>query len=199
MESSEKVVYLVRHAESKWNCATAEERKSGEGLRDADLSPRGEGQLKKLVANLPPGIKAIYCSPLIRTIRTAQAISIAADGIPIVAVASLREIRRDIGDVGTDPAALRKLFPGVRGIEALPDKWWASAGDSSTCQCSDTNECSTCAAAHLEEAQRALQVICAGVPAAVVTHYDLIESMTGWKAENAEMARFARDTLRVRP
>src|ERR1700678_1296784 len=76
-----RAVYIARHVQSKWNCATKEQREAAtedRSLRDADISPGGMDQLRKIAANprpKPVPIKTIYCSPLTRAIRTAQVIS----------------------------------------------------------------------------------------------------------------------------
>ena len=181
-----QAVYLARHAESRWNAATAEERKNGRGLRDADLSARGHDQLARLSKEMPPElwkVRAIFCSPLIRAIRTAESIAAVTGGC-VTAVACLREIRRDVGDVGSPPGTLLKLFPGVRGLDALPENWWTTPGCKA---CRDTHECQPCCAMRLKELRRL--VLDSAGPILLVTHCDILVATCGWDAKNAEIAR----------
>jgi broad specificity phosphatase PhoE len=81
------IVYLVRHGETIWN---AEERCQGQA--DADFSDRGRAQLEALAEELASiRFDAAYTSPLVRAVRTAEAI-LADRGVRARRVAALSEI-----------------------------------------------------------------------------------------------------------
>jgi broad specificity phosphatase PhoE len=171
--------------QSKWNCATAEERKAETGLRDAELSPAGQDQVKAMCKVLPAGMKAapaIYCSPLRRAIQTATAIS-AELKLNIEIHPCLREIRRDIGDVGSAKTDLATLFPAL-SFGTLSDNWWEESRDAG-CSCQLRMECDNCAASHKKQA---LQLL-AKAPAntIIVSHSDLFIALFAWDAENTEI------------
>lgn len=193
------VVYAVRHVESKWNTASAEERKistslweSSPGvynpLQDADVSPAGDKQLAELPNRIPAGIQRIYCSPLTRSIKTAIAASGAgsatASVVPICVKASLREVRRDVGDLGSSPAEIKKKFPSVSGIDDLGDSWWREPG----CDCKELEECEKCVTGRLQQV-RALLTSEKSSSILIVSHFDLIDALCGKKLNNGEMVR----------
>lgn len=199
-------VYLVRHAESKWNCAGPEERKAaGATLRDADLSAAGRAQLENIAQVLPSELRTvgptmrIYCSPLTRAIRTALAISAVVGssavggsevvGAPEVMVLPyLREIRTDIGDVGSPPADLIAAFGSrVRGLDLLGAKWWLQGA----CACPPTAECETCTTSRLKSIQRLLEIT-QDDPIMIVTHSDIIAKIADIQAPTATVYRTRR-------
>ena len=62
-------LYLVRHGATQ---LTAEDRFAGSGVGPT-LSDEGRRQVERLAARLSDdGIKALYCSPLSRTVETAE-------------------------------------------------------------------------------------------------------------------------------
>jgi probable phosphoglycerate mutase len=79
---------LIRHGETDWNRL---KRFQG-GRSDTPLNARGMLQAE-LVANalLRDGVKAVYCSPLIRAVKTAQIISTRL-AAPVTITESLREL-----------------------------------------------------------------------------------------------------------
>jgi probable phosphoglycerate mutase len=80
---------LVRHGETALN---SQRRYSGRG--DVDLSPNGVAQAEATasrVAGLAAAVMAVVTSPLIRAVRTAQAIAAAAGDVPVVVEPGLVE------------------------------------------------------------------------------------------------------------
>jgi broad specificity phosphatase PhoE len=182
-----RTLYLVRHAQSKWNAASAEDRAAPSmHLRDADLTDEGVAQLKRLRETMPPEMKAasiIYCSPLTRAIRTAQAIAEETKAA-IIVVPCLREIRRDISDIGRDRAELAAQFPTLS--LSLADNWWDGAKDR-TCACPPRDECGACVAARKKEIRQLFD----NAPAVsiVVTHSALLLDLYKWDAGTAEIRK----------
>lgn len=176
-------VYLARHCQSLWNCASALEKASNPKLRDADLSPKGREQsesMKMLLSSVKEleEVKLIYSSPLTRAVRTAEAIS-AALGVPIVILGDLREIRRDIGDIGSSHEILTKRFPTLGPFP--PRKWWRNE----KCSCPELYECDKCVASRKN---RIYEIVAANPsPTLLVSHSDFISSLTGWNLENGDI------------
>ncbi len=80
-------LYLVRHGATQ---LTAEDRFSGEA--GVDLSDEGRWQVERLAERLSSeGINAVYCSPLGRTLETANILARPHDLVPVVRD-GLREI-----------------------------------------------------------------------------------------------------------
>ncbi len=80
-------LYLVRHGATQ---LSAEDRFSG--AIGVELSEEGRAQVRRLAARLrSEGLTAVYCSPLSRTIETAEIIA-ASCGLAIEAREGLREI-----------------------------------------------------------------------------------------------------------
>jgi broad specificity phosphatase PhoE len=81
------IIYLVRHGETIWN---AEDRCQGQA--DADFSERGRAQIRTLADELATvRFDAAYTSPLVRAVRTAEAI-LGDRGVRARRVAALSEI-----------------------------------------------------------------------------------------------------------
>ncbi len=168
--------FYMRHAESAWNAADEKFKAGAQAstLRDAALSPAGEKQL----ASLNPPAAAVYSSPLTRAVQTALACT---DG-PVVVEATLREVRRDWGDVGRPPGELRKAFPArVVGVEALAEEWWLTPGCAA---CRPLHECEKCVSARCD-AIRALMGKSIS-PVLFVGHGDLARALFGWDLKNGE-------------
>ncbi|MCC7077106.1 MAG: histidine phosphatase family protein [Acidimicrobiia bacterium] len=88
-------VRLVRHAESEGNALGRMVSRS-----DPDLSPRGVTQADELAARLRRGLVSdpvVVTSPLVRALRTAEAISAAWGGVQIHTDARLQEL--DFGEL----------------------------------------------------------------------------------------------------
>jgi phosphoserine phosphatase len=80
-------VYLLRHGQTVWN---SEGR--AQGQMESELSPLGRAQaagLAHALSALP--LRAVYSSPLLRALDTAQAVA-AAHGLAVVTDRRLREI-----------------------------------------------------------------------------------------------------------
>jgi broad specificity phosphatase PhoE len=200
-----KMAFIARHAESKWNIATPSERQAATEiwrtnpladcpLRDADLSERGETQIKQISINSCPLVEIIYCSPLTRAIRTALSLSVKLGGIPVHVHPALREVRRDVGDLGSLPAILKEKFPGVRGFDRLSPRWWMEGVEepktetrAGTCDCKEIEECAACVSKRIECVEGLVRS--AEKSLLIVTHHDLIHELCGWAAGNAEIAQ----------
>lgn len=83
---------LVRHGETQWNKSNR-----FQGQNDIALNPRGLVQARQTARALAQGAcRAVYSSPLIRTIQVAEKISEAV-GKPVYRVDGLKEL--DLGDL----------------------------------------------------------------------------------------------------
>lgn len=83
-------ILLARHGESDWN---AERR--WQGHADRPLTERGRSQAAALAERLAPiALEAVYASDLRRAVDTAAAVA-ARQGLPVRALAELREV--DVG------------------------------------------------------------------------------------------------------
>ena len=81
-------LYLVRHGATQ---LTAEDRFAGSGVGPT-LSDEGRRQVERLAARISDdGIKALYCSPLSRTVETAEILA-RPHGLTLVHRDGLREI-----------------------------------------------------------------------------------------------------------
>jgi broad specificity phosphatase PhoE len=145
-------VTVLRHCKSLYNSASKDEQlianRTGAShpFRDADLSAEGEQQLAQLVLcarKLFPEVRAVFTSPYRRALRTAIPIA-AVLGAQLFVSTTLREIRHDVGDIGTSGVKLSVMFPGL-GLEKLPDQWWRNI-----CSCPETKECDKCVVARVE-------------------------------------------------
>ena len=101
------LLYLVRHGETESNRAGL-----ALGRADVPLNDRGLEQVKRLGEALArERFAAIYCSPLIRTRQTADAI---AEHHGLAPVTEPGLIEMDIGDADQLPfAEVRARFPGL--------------------------------------------------------------------------------------
>ncbi|MBM7590799.1 histidine phosphatase family protein [Brevibacillus fulvus] len=82
----ETILYLIRHGETAWN-----QLRRIQGHSDIALNETGEKQAEKMALYLAPhSFKAIYSSDLQRALATANHLS-AITGVPVTALASLRE------------------------------------------------------------------------------------------------------------
>lgn len=203
---STKYVYLVRHAESLWN-----ERKNKQNnplLINSDLSKRGERQLEEL--KIRPELKqirVIYCSPLVRSIRTALAFQRLIPDASLCVVPELREVRRDVSDIGSKACILDELrdskytcSPAVEEGQLCAahcaeqegdKKWWMDP----KCNCKELHECRRCVRSRISM----IKVLIAEtqLPMLIVSHSDFLESLCGWR--DAEHAKVARAVFTARP
>ncbi len=186
-------VTLVRHCESLYNCASAEQKRVAKlagvnhPLRDADLTPKGELQASRLAQNALshfPGVHVVIVSPLRRALRTAIPVA-AALGAKLIISPVLREIRRDISDVGTPGEELDRQFPDL-GLDKLPARWWIedSCDDD---ECSETNECAGCVA---RRAALFRNIVRDNEGAIIVSHSDFLNEVCEADLENGECAEF---------
>ncbi len=98
-------VYLVRHGATQ---LSAEDRFAG--AVDVELSDEGISQAQRLALRLSDdNIAAVYCSPMARTVHTAQIIA-APHGLPLIRRDALREIHHGHWE-GMRRADVEKQFP----------------------------------------------------------------------------------------
>lgn len=184
------MIVVVRHCQSEYNVATDEQKLVanavgiGHPLRDADLTPVGLTQAddtaQKIAKRFPKADK-VYTSPLLRALRTAMPIAEAL-GADLIVTPVLREIRRDVSDVGTQIANLDKKFPDYE-FERIPDTWWREAG----CSCAELHECEICvskrvALFHAMVGENQGQIF--------VSHSDFLFASTGMDLENGEYSAY---------
>jgi broad specificity phosphatase PhoE len=195
-------VTLVRHCESRFNCATDEQKRVARlagvnhPLRDADLTPKGEIQADRLAQNAMshfPGARVVIVSPLRRALRTAIPIA-AALNAKLIIIPALREVRRDVSDVGMPGEELDNQFPGL-GLDELPPQWWME-GSCSDSKCTATNECAGCVSVR---AAKFLDVVHGNAGAVIVSHSDFLNNVCGADLENGECAEYdPRREVRVK-
>jgi broad specificity phosphatase PhoE len=196
--------YFARHCESKWNCASKEERAKGDGLRDAALSALGLRQAARIEKELGKieelkKVTVVLSSPLTRALQTAKSISTALGGVPIKVNEALREVRRDVSDLGSHYDDLVKDFPYTqyRGIENLRPWWWlnarASAGASADCKCLETSECDPCVTSRLFKVRDLITSLPDEDVPLLVSHHDFIKEFIGRELANGEVMRVHLD------
>jgi broad specificity phosphatase PhoE len=182
-------VTIVRHAESCYNAATDEQKRAANlagaigALRDADLTSKGEQQathLAQVIAGRASRAQLVITSPLRRALRTAISIA-AVSGARLVVNPVLREIRRDVSDIGAPGAELDRQFPSL-GLEALSDRWWLEE-----CNCLETNECGWCIAGRVATI---LAMVRENDGAVIVSHSDILNAACGVDLGNGEHAEY---------
>lgn len=102
-------ILLVRHGETEWNRTFR-----FQGRSDLPLNETGTKQAEALALTLKDEpIQAIYCSPLVRALETAQIIAVFHKGAPIFQEEDLMEM--DLGDFdGIDARQWAKQHPHFR-------------------------------------------------------------------------------------
>ena len=113
------ILYLVRHGETDSN-----KRGLALGRADIDLNELGLRQVQRLAEAMGTlNLNAVYSSPLLRTIRTAEAIA-GKHGLRVQVKPALIEM--DIGEAeGLTFAEVRRRFPG------LMETWVSDRGPES--------------------------------------------------------------------
>jgi broad specificity phosphatase PhoE len=124
-------IYLIRHAESAHNVT------KDFSLRDPGLTSQGFTQASSLATSFPAlaSTAVILTSPLRRTIETTLAgfggiisnTNNKKKAVELILDPNLQE-RSDLPcDTGSDPSALKSLFPDL-DFGVLADGWWAKEG-----------------------------------------------------------------------
>lgn len=189
MAAAQSGVTIVRHAESSYNITTEEQKRvanlvgASHDLRDADLTTEGEQQahyLARIATSRFPGVRTVITSPLRRALRTAMAIADAL-GAKLIVSPALREIRRDVSDIGTPGSKLDEQFPGL-GLEELPNQWWME-----DCACAEQLECDNCIEGRIELIR---DIIRENDGAVIVSHSDVLREVCGVDLDNGECATY---------
>lgn len=98
-------IYLARHGESDWNVANRFQGHTDRPLTQLGLEQAGE--LARVLADVP--LEAVYASPLLRALATAEAVA-ACKGLDVIALPALREV--DVGSwAGLSRAEVELRFP----------------------------------------------------------------------------------------
>ncbi|KAK3239849.1 hypothetical protein CYMTET_50245 [Cymbomonas tetramitiformis] len=130
-----KRVFLVRHGESEYNFALANNKAwEDPQVFDAPLTAKGEKQAKSLrglLSNIPNIENALWvCSPLSRAVETmlhgcpVDVDDLVASG-RLVIRAEVSEFLQTTSDIGLPASMLRQKFPKLTGaMEDLSEKWW---------------------------------------------------------------------------
>ena len=101
-------LYLVRHAETFGNTGA-------DDSADPELTPRGAEQARLLAERLAViPMDAVFCSPLLRAVRTAQAIvRRQANAVPVTLLPELMEHQPPQDYCGLSTEALQKICPAA--------------------------------------------------------------------------------------
>lgn len=122
----EKRVHLIRHGQSLFNAAFAQERVDPM-IFDSPLSPLGHQQVAAMrQTGAAFDVEVIVTSPLTRAIETTLGV-FGLSGPPVVVEALHRERVEHSCDVGRSPPALAEKFPQL-AFDHLDDPWWHSDG-----------------------------------------------------------------------
>ena len=112
-------IYIVRHCEAEGNIL-----KIYQGITDMDITKQGEKQLEKLEERFNDiNLDAVYTSPLIRTVKTANAIK-GSKEIPIIEDKGLIEISGGI----IEGKPFKECFEEIDGFY---DMWYNRPEDLS--------------------------------------------------------------------
>lgn len=128
-------IYLTRHGESRGNVVSdngGQYNPPNEHERhNPELTPRGVEQAGLLAERLRlHRFDAMFSSPLVRAVATAQAVSALQPGeaVPLELLADLTEVGTPWDYAGYPPDALISRFPGVASLRALvPAEEWHAA------------------------------------------------------------------------
>lgn len=115
-------IFLIRHGQSVGNTEPDQD------MPDSPLTEKGKVQAR-LVADylLDKGIAAIYSSPLIRAMQSAQPLARLL-GLPIQIMKSLYEVREGSRYEGPTPQALLKVVPEAIFEDAMGAEGWICPG-----------------------------------------------------------------------
>lgn len=123
VEAPATELYLVRHGETAWNRAGRLQ-----GSRDLPLNERGRRQAGALAERFRSrGIRAVYCSPLLRARETA-ALILAGRDVPLHILPDLAEMRCGAWE-GLDVAERERRYPEV-AREWRENPWRAAIPDA---------------------------------------------------------------------
>lgn len=167
---------LMRHGETLFNVVFGAMR-IDPGLHDPELTPRGRQQAVEAAETLRgEDVRRVITSPYRRALQTAEIIA-GALSLPVTVEPLIRERAAFACDVGSTPADLARSW-GTMHFDHLAETWWSECGETH---------------AALDARCRAFCRAMAGTPdwphVAVITHWGVIQSLTGRPAKNAERIR----------
>lgn len=115
-------IFLIRHGQSVGNTAPDQD------MPDSPLTEKGMIQARLVADYLSDkGIAAIYSSPLIRAMQSAQPLAKLL-GLPIQIMKSLYEVREGSRYEGPSPQQLMKLVPEARFEDTIGEEGWICPG-----------------------------------------------------------------------
>jgi broad specificity phosphatase PhoE len=98
-------LYIIRHGETFGNL-------NGDGFSETDLTPKGERQIELLGERFRnESINKFYVSPLVRAVKTANAVREHHKSTPIIIDSLLLEKGTDPGYIGLADEEIKKLCP----------------------------------------------------------------------------------------
>lgn len=169
---------LIRHAESAWNEHFGWSR-IDVGLPDPPLTETGIEQARRAAERLRgEGVRRLITSPYRRTLHTASIIAQEL-GVPITIDPIVRERCAFSCDIGSPPAELARLWPGL-DFSGLEEVWWGGvieSWDSLSARCAAFR-------AKMAADPRPGEV-------AVVSHWGFIRGLTGAELHNTDFIRLA--------
>lgn len=169
---------VVRHAESEWNRHYAVTR-IDPGIRDPGLTVRGREQAARLAATLAAaGVTRLVASPYRRALETASVVTDALR-VPLAVEPLIRERCVFSCDIGTPPAELQTLWPGLDFAHLAP-AWWGER---------DETERAVRDRAHAFRAST--ETLPDRATVAVISHWAFIRALTGIELDNATFVRLA--------
>lgn len=168
---------LVRHGQTLFNLHYGATRQDP-GIEDPGLTDLGREQAAAAAATLAPqGIEALVASPYRRALETADIIA-GVLGVPVAIEPLVRERAAFICDIGTPSTGLARLWPHYR-FDHIEEIWWRDLFETE---------------AELDARCGHFRARMAAQPGwdriAVVTHWGVIRSLTGERAENGQLLRF---------
>lgn len=171
---------LIRHAQSEWNRHFAETRVDP-GIPDPDLTDLGRRQAVDLIDRLRPyPLSELIASPYKRTLQTAEIVG-SALGLPISVNPLVRERCVFSCDIGSHPAILKDVCPGI-DFSGLDDGWWGEPPES------EAAIMERCARFRIEHRD-----IMARNDVAIISHWGFIRAFTGDEVENAAIVQVDAD------
>ena len=177
-------IYLIRHGQSEFNAAFAEDPSIDPMIIDAPLTKLGRSQSEKARAEVAKlGIRHVICSPMTRAIQTALVIFDGAASITIDALH--REQVSHSCDVGRTPGELSWAFP-VLSFDHLDDHWWH---DGPRNENNIPVEPDDVLHQRVVDFDKSLEKR-TNRPIAIVGHGNFFKMMVGRKMENCEIATY---------
>ena len=107
-------LYIIRHGETFGNL-------NGDGFSETDLTPKGERQIVLLGERFKEeNISKFYVSPLVRAVKTANAVREYHKTTPIIVDSLLLEKGTDSDYIGLPDEEIKKLCPDAEINHRIP-------------------------------------------------------------------------------